>query len=145
MDGKTISIGVVEWTSHHVTVQYAPHEHVIDADHSLRDAVVAVYPPFANDRHNVVRVVRGRGPLLLWHHDEDWFNRDTYSVLEDGDEVEIQILVCKLGPDTRGPGAAYELEDDYEERDPRPPAGAVASDARLVRGLLRRLRLAMPD
>lgn len=149
MDGKRISVRVVEWTSRDERTTVSTSEATVTAEGGVEAAVLAAYSVFPNNCVQVL-LVRGGGvsPVRLWHtHVGAWVHSraDAYALVQDGDVVEVQKWVRVLGPDMRGPGAAYELEDDHEERDPRPPAGAVASDAGLVRGLLRRLRLAMPD
>ena len=73
---------------------------------------------------------------------------DWYDTIQSGDTVEIHVgIVQPAGPmnaDRDFEGGVL-LGDGNEGRHIDKPGGPHASDARLVRGLLRRLRLAMPD
>jgi hypothetical protein len=96
---KTIRVRLVELTGD-VETENPPTTHTINAEHTVQQAVRATYAAFPGACQ---RVVLRRGVLRIWDrtpHGDDFFSRDIYDTIWDGDEVDIEVETEK--PD--GPG-----------------------------------------
>jgi hypothetical protein len=135
---KSISVRVVEWSGNERKM-YPAQPVRINATGGVEAAVRAAYAVFP--RGECLRVVRVRGPVLLW---DRWSGLrhspgDSYSLMQDGDVVEIQLRGQVAGPDTRGPGWAPDGAAAFGADDFRGEGRGVGpQEARLTIGALLR-------
>ena len=125
---KTISVRVVEWSGDDRTT-VGTSEATVTADGGVEAAVRVAYPVFPNNCLRVVLVRGGGVAVLLWHkHVGAWVHSraDAYTLVQEGDVVEVQLRVDVLGPDKGAVPAVY--------------SGPDQSNARLVCDLLRQLK-----
>jgi hypothetical protein len=134
-DEKSITIRVVDWTSSTQRITYPAQTVLINATGGVQEAVQHVYPAFPA---SCTRVIILRGLQLLWHtHTRQWPSpEDSYTRLQDGDTVEIQLYARPTGPDYFGPRRPGLVEDTHE-RDHGLPPGPQESRLRLLNALLK--------
>jgi hypothetical protein len=137
-DEKSIIVRVVDWTSGTERRTYLAQTVLVNATGGVQAAVKHVYPAFPGV---CTRVIIERGPQLLWHkHQRQWPSpEDSYTRIQDGDVVEIQLYARPAGPDIKGPGRPV-LVADTHERDHGLPPGPQESRLRLLNALLRQLQ-----
>ncbi len=137
-DEKSIIVRVVDWTSGTQRITYPAQTVLVNATGGVQEAVQHVYPAFPGV---CFRVIIARGVQLLWlRHRPQWPSPgDSYTRVQDGDVVEIQLYARPPGPDTYGPGRPVLVEDTHE-RDHGLPPGPQESRLRLLNALLRQLQ-----
>jgi hypothetical protein len=136
-DEKSIIVRVSDWTSGTERITHPAQPVLVNATGGVQAAVQQVYPAFPGV---CLRVIIIRGPQLLWHkHQPQWPSpEDSYTRVQDGDVVEIQLYARPAGPDFFGPGRPVPVEDTHE-RDHGLPPGPQESRRRLLTVLLRQL------
>ena len=136
-DEKSIIVRVVDWTSSTQRITHPAQTVLVNATGGVQEAVQHVYPAFPAV---CIRVIILRGLQLLWHtHTRQWPSPgDSYTRVQDGDVVEIQLYARPAGPDFFGPGRPVPAEDTHE-RDHGLPPGPQESRRRLLTVLLRQL------
>ena len=158
-EGKKIIVKLVQCGDYTIKQVKQTVTREIDREHTIKHVVKEVYPPFPDACRWVVLRKPGAELGVLNSTDVDLWDstnrgkrlwaKDWYDTIRTGDTVEIHVGVVKpVGPRSvvRDFEGGWSVEDEDEGRGiERAPGGPHASDARLVRGLLRRLRLAMPD
>ena len=136
-DEKSITVRVADWTSGTERITHPAQPVLVNATGGVQEAVKHVYPAFPGA---CLRVIIIRGPQLLWHtRTRQWPSpEDSYTRVQDGDIVEIQLYARPVGPDFFGPGRPVLVEDTHK-RDHGLPPGPQESRRRLLTVLLRQL------